>query len=538
LDQVVNQALTITSITAVSPNPRNAPVNTIFVIFSEPINLNTLLPGAFTLTDNGGPNLITSPRFVTHTSGDTYGVQGLTALNMLSGEYVFTVNGADIQDENGNFGTGSLSTSWLMDTTPPTSTVSPLPNVGSSLNFPVTVTGTVPAQPAGSPTVNIASFAIYTSTNGGAWTLWQTLTPSSGTPNTASATFAGQSNTTYAFYSVATDNAGNTQAYTPVIEASTYLPNLTPPVTNVDGTTGTNPSTVDTTTGTFTLNLTGSDPGGGLVTYFEVFVSVDGGGYQEVGPYAIPAGAADGNGNYHSTVTYQGLTDGGSHSYSFYSIGLDSAGNLQNAPSSPDVTFANQVFAAPGQLQVVGFTVEHGSPSRSYIRYLDLTFNESDSQSGSELTSIVNSIGGSSPDIQIYKYDLNDDASSKTVVPLSSPTILHVIDHAIEIDFGSGGIGGSPSTTAADGYYEVDIKLPDGQTAVHHFYRLLGDVLGDQVVDNNDLNAIAAEIGLSSPAGMTPLTADVNGDGMVTTVDQALATRSKGRSLKSGLSLG
>jgi hypothetical protein len=58
------------------------------------------------------------------------------------------------------------------------------------------------------------------------------------------------------------------------------------------------------------------------------------------------------------------------------------------------------------------------------------------------------------------------------------------------------------------------------------------------VVDNNDLNAIATEIGQSSPAGMTPLTADVNGDGMVTTIDQTLATRSKGRSLKSGLSLG
>ena len=123
-------------------------------------------------------------------------------------------------------------------------------------------------------------------------------------------------------------------------------------------------------------------------------------------------------------------------------------------------------------------------------------------------------------------------------VPLSSPTILHVIDHAIEIDFGSGGIGGSPGTTAADGYYEVDIKLPNGQTAVHHFYRLLGDVLGDQVVDNNDLNAIAAEIGQLSPTGMTPLTADVNGDGSVTTVDLALATRSKGRKLGSGLSLG
>ena len=89
------------------------------------------------------------------------------------------------------------------------------------------------------------------------------------------ATFTGQSNTTYAFYSIAHDLAGNTESKKPSIEASTYLPNLTPPVTSVDGTTGTNPSTVNATTGTFTLNVTGSDPGGGLLTYFEVFVSVD-----------------------------------------------------------------------------------------------------------------------------------------------------------------------------------------------------------------------------------------------------------------------
>ena len=266
-----------------------------------------------------------------------------------------------------------------MDTTPPTSHVNPLPSTGTSLSFAVSVTGSDPNGANGSPPSVVVSYDIYSSTNGGAWSKWTTVPASAPT-----ASFTGQSNTTYAFYSIAHDLAGNTENKKPLIEASTYLPNLTPPVTSVDSTTAAaNPSSVNTGTGTFTLDLTGSDPGGGLVTYFEVFVSVDGGAYQEVGPYAIPAGAADSNGNYHSTVTYQGLTDGKSHTYSFYSLGLDSAGHLQNAPSSPNVTFSNQVFAAPGQLQVVGFTVEHGSPSRSYIRYLDLTFNESDSQSGS-----------------------------------------------------------------------------------------------------------------------------------------------------------
>jgi len=521
--------LTITSLTAISPNPRNTSVSAIDVTFSEPINTTSLSPGALTLTDDGGSNLINSGVSLTLVSGDTYQIGGLAGLTTIKGNYTLTVNAAGIQDPSGNPGSGTLSTSWLMDTSPPTSTVNPLPKRETSLTFAVSVTG----SDGGNPPSGVASYDIYASTNGGPWVFWTNVPASNPT-----AAYTGQSNTTYAFYSIAHDLAGNTENKKPSIEASTYLPDLTPPVTSVDGTTGSNPSSVNSSTGTFTLDLTGSDPGGGRVTYFEVFASVDGAAYQEIGPYAIPAGAADSKGNYHSTMIYQGLTDGQSHTYSFYSIGLDSAGNLQSAPSGPNVTFANQVFAMPGQLQVVGFTVEHGSPSRSYVRYLDLEFNESDSQSGGELTSIVHSISTSSPDIQIYKYDLNGDASSKTAVSLGSPTMLDVLDHAIEINFRAGGIGGNPNTTAADGYYEVDIHLPNGQTAVHHFYRLLGDVNGDAIVDENDLNEIAASIGETSPTGWTPLSADVTGAGTVTAFDLTLATRSKGRKLGSGLSLG
>ena len=373
-------ALTVTSIAPVTPNPRNATVASVNVTFSAPINLATVTAGAILLTDNGGPNLITGSVAMSLVSGSTYQIGGLSSLTTAQGEYTLTVNSAEIQDQNGIAGTNSLSTEWLMDTTPPTSSVSALPARETSLVFPVSATG----SDGGSPPSGVASYDIYSSTNGGKWTFW-TNVPASGAP----ASFSGQSNTTYSFFSVAHDLARNVQADKPVIEASTYVPNLTPPVTIVDGTTVTNPSTVNTATGTFTLNLTGSDPGGGVITFFEVFVSVDSGAYQEVGPYAIPAGAADSNGNYHSAMSYQGLTDGQSHAYSFYSIGLDSAGNMQIAPTSPNVTFSSEVFAVPAQLQVTSFTVEHDSPSRSYVRYLDIGFNESDSQSGGDLTAIV-----------------------------------------------------------------------------------------------------------------------------------------------------
>ena len=513
----VSQAVTPATNLAISPNTgvSNGITDTGAVTFTGNLSATGMTVDVFDTSNNTDLGNAT----VTGTSFSL-------ALNLAQGSHVLraraTLNGTS----------ADAFFTVLVDLTPPTSHVNPLLQRGSSLNFTVSVTG----SDGGSPPSGVGSYDIYSSTNGGKWTLWTNVSASS-----PSATFTGQSNTTYSFYSIAHDLAGNIESKNPLIEASTFLPDLTAPVTSVDSATAAaNPSSVNTSTGTFTLNLTGNDPGGGLLTYFEVFVSVDGGAYQEAGPYAIPAGAADSTGNEHSTMIYQGLTDGTTHTYAFYSVGLDSAGNLQGAPSSPNVTFQEKFLAltSPSQLQVTGLTVEHGSPSRSYVRYLDLTFNESDSQSGGDLTSIVNSIGTSSSAIQIFKYDLNGDASSKTAVPLASPTILTVIDHAIEIDFGSGGIGGNPNTTASDGYYEVDIKLPNGQTAVHHFDRLLGDVTGDGIVDQNDLNEIAADVGATTQMGWTALSADVTGTGAVTASELGIATRSKGHKLGSGLSLG
>ncbi len=394
--------VSVTSIAAVTPKVRNTPVSTVAVTFSIPVNPSTFSASTLTLTDNSNPVAISSGVTLSLVSGSTYDINGLSSLTTNNGNYTLTVNAAGIQDQYGNSGSGPASTSWLMDTTPPTSKVSPLPQRGSSLTFAVSVTG----SDSGSPPSGVKSFDIYSSTNGGAWSLWTTVPASNPTAN-----FTGQSNTTYTFYATATDNAGNTQTYSPQIDASTYLPDLTPPVTAVDGTTGTNPSAVDSATGTFTLNLTGSDPGGGVVTYFELFVKVDSGPYEMVGP-AIPAGPANSSGIVQASIPYQGLTDGAKHIYAFYSIGLDSAGNIQAAPANPNLTLT-ETFASATQLETTALVVEDGAVERSYIRYLQVDFNESDSQSGGELTQIVNSLQTASPDIQLCKYDLNGDASSK-----------------------------------------------------------------------------------------------------------------------------
>ncbi len=536
--------LSLTSLASVSPDPTNTAVSSVDVTFSEPINTSSLTDGALILTDNDGPNLIDSGVSLVLVSGttSTYAISGLSELTAAQGLYALTVNAADIQDNNGNFGSGSLTTSWLMDTTPPTSTVSPLPQIGTSLKFTVTVTGTVPTEPVGSPTVDIASFNIYVSINGGAWTFWTTVSPTSGNPNTASAVYTGTSNTVYSFYSTATDNAGNTEPYAPKIEASTDLPDLNTPVTAVATS-----SSADSN-GFFTLNLTGTDAGGSGLAYFDVWVSIDGGTASPISA-PIPAGPANSSGTYSAAATYviPSADFGSSHTYAFSSTGIDAAGLQESPHTTPDVTFSDLTFVQPSQLQVAGLTVENGAVERSFIRYLAIDFNEA----SSTLSTIVSN---SSSDITLTQNNLNNNGTPVSVSLSSS--VLTVTNNVIQIDFGANGLGGSPNTTTANGYYTLTVTVPGQSPTVLHFYRLLGDVNGDGSVTQTDLTEIAAARGESSTAiastilqtstaiatqinglspHLLPLNADVNGDGSVTTLDLGLATASKGQALNPSL---
>ncbi len=196
-------------------------------------------------------------------------------------------------------------------------------------------------------------------------------------------------------------------------------------------------------------------------------------------------------------------------------------------------------------------SVENGAAERSFIQALDLNFNDANP---SLLQAIVNSVNsptaGNPAELTLTQYNLNGGGAG---TPVSLQGLLTVIDNAIEIDFGIRGIGGNPATTTADGYYALSFTPTGSQPGVgstHHFYRLLGDAEGVGVVNQNDLNAIAAARGQSvsqianaigQPAtSLTPLSMDVNGDGSVNTTDLALATRSKGNklSLPPGATLG
>ena len=88
-----------------------------------------------------------------------------------------------------------------IDSVAPTSSVTFLPATTTTSSFTVNWSGTDDTGGSG-----VAAYDVYDSDNGGPWTLWQQFTAAT------SATFSGVGGHTYAFYSQATDSAGNVEA--------------------------------------------------------------------------------------------------------------------------------------------------------------------------------------------------------------------------------------------------------------------------------------------------------------------------------------
>ncbi len=93
-----------------------------------------------------------------------------------------------------------------------TSTVAALPAFEPSPTFNVTWSGTDSASGSA-----ISTYTVYVSDDGGPYTAWQENT------TLTSAPFSGQTGHTYAFYSVASDNAGNVQATPTGAQATTTV---------------------------------------------------------------------------------------------------------------------------------------------------------------------------------------------------------------------------------------------------------------------------------------------------------------------------
>jgi hypothetical protein len=276
----------VSSITNVPAQPTNTPVASVEVTFAEPINPATFDDSALALTLDGGPNLITSAVTITSLSDSTYLVSGLDGLTQAEGTYVLTVSTTGIQDQGGNYGIASGSPSWLMDTTPPASTVAALPAIETQNAFVVSWSGQDNSGGSG-----IAYYDIYVQEDGAAFMLWQSQTTET------SATYVGATGHGYGFYSIATDIAGNTEPTPSQAEATTV--DQGPIATSISLTSSAAAGSTygDTVTFAATVNPVqsfGSAPTGNLQFL------VDGSSYG--GLFSVSDGTA--------TITVSGLTAG------------------------------------------------------------------------------------------------------------------------------------------------------------------------------------------------------------------------------------
>ncbi|MCA9167759.1 MAG: tail fiber protein [Planctomycetales bacterium] len=183
---------------------------------------------------------------------------------------------------------------------------------------------------------------------------------------------------------------------------------------------------------------------------------------------------------------------------------------------------ASQAFTltVTNSSELTGIDVQSGQTQRSFVRYLDIVFDIG----GSDLADLI-----AGNRFQLTQFDLNGENG----VVKTPPTPV-AVGNRLQFDFGVQGIGGNMNSNVGDGYYEIALDMDhDGSfESTQHFYRLLGDVTGDGVVDAVDRSQVLAAQGMTySPEN------DVNGSGGVTLVDTTLVTRALGRSLKNGLAL-
>jgi RHS repeat-associated protein len=195
-----------------------------------------------------------------------------------------------------------------VDIDSPSSAVTVLPPTVDATHFAVNWAGT----DLGS---GIATYDIYVSENGSAYSLWL-----DDTTDTA-ATYTGIDGNTYSFYSVATDNVGLTENAPVSADATTTV---TIPVVDSEAPVSAVlalPATVDVTD--FTVSWSGTDNDSGIASY-DIFVSENGGAYSLWLDDTTDTAA-----------TYTGI-DG--NTYDFYSVAIDAVGNIEAAPATADAT--------------------------------------------------------------------------------------------------------------------------------------------------------------------------------------------------------
>ncbi|MEZ6061140.1 MAG: DUF839 domain-containing protein [Planctomycetaceae bacterium] len=364
-------------------------------------------------------------------------------------------------------------------------------------DLPIEVTG----RDFGTVPSGIAQFEIYVRTNlTGGYSLFTTIDAVPGSVAgtfEASTTFSGDSNTTYQFYSVAVDFAGNREDSIegPHADVLYRFRDVDAPQSQVDGV------TFDNASGTFAVDYSGTDIGGSI-REFSVWMQVDS---------DMPVVVATVGGNSPGTV--QAAAVPGTHDYRFFTVATDNSGNVEAAPDAPlDITLTGVDYSItpPPVPEIVDFDVQNGAAQRSFVNTLTVTFSDS-----SDLQELIDSVATGSSRVRLVNTGL--DGTGTTVIDLSTATIS-LVGRTVTIGLGTAGL-------TADGIYELQFDLDNNASfeSTRTFHRIQGDADGDGDADIDDLMKIRrALIYRNDPE------ADVNGDGVVNVLDYVYAARNFG----------
>jgi len=134
---------------AIAPisSPTNVPADQLTLTFSEPVTGVGL--SFLSLSNNGGPNLLTSDQTLTTTDNQTFTLGNLTPLTSGGGNFTLTLSPAGFNDLVGNAMTTGATAGFAIDTTPPAANISPVSSPASEPVGQLTITFSEPVTGVG-----------------------------------------------------------------------------------------------------------------------------------------------------------------------------------------------------------------------------------------------------------------------------------------------------------------------------------------------------------------------------------------------------
>jgi hypothetical protein len=258
-----------------------------------------------------------SPAFNT-TIVDKEGITGTTwtsDVDLIGYRFYWRVRAGDAI----GYGAWTPSRVFVTDVTPPTSRMDELPRYSNTTSFPVSWSGQDDVS-------GVATYTISVAIDNGTYRPWLNDTPLTST------NYDGTDGHKYSFYSMATDRSHNREAAHSGADTSIWV-DTTPPVSWIDGL----PRYVSSKR--FTVGWAAKDNISGI-QHYDVYCSDNSGDFSLWQDRTA-----------RTSAEFQALA---MHTYSFYTIATDNAGNVEDPPGPGRIFTTGVDLASPSTSLLVG----------------------------------------------------------------------------------------------------------------------------------------------------------------------------------------